>query len=167
MEQYWMPKKLNFRNLRLCLENYNPTYLFIRDCGGIRENGGFDCHGKAKVNADLKDKILDFRKDKSGLHMLIDTWEVFHFPLRTYYKGFSLAYERIEPSEDGIGRIINLGCGIDPYDPKLPEPKKSILRTILDDHLMEIEFEGRVNLKFHSWKEKPLWKYWTIAKPTR
>lgn len=162
-----MPKKLDFRNLRLCLENYNPTYLFIRDCGGIRENGQFDCHGRAKVTEDLKGKTLDFRKDKSGLYMLVDSREVFHFPLRTYYKGFSLAYERIEPSEDGIGRIIRPSHGADPYDPKLPEPGKSTLRTVLDNHLMEIDFEGRINLKFHSWKEKPFWKYWTIDKPTR
>ena len=31
---------------------------------------------------------------------------------------------------------------------------------------MEISFEGRINLKFHSWWNKPYWKYWTIDKPT-
>jgi hypothetical protein len=57
-----------------------------------------------------------------------------------------------------------LSTGIDPYDSNLPEPRKSTLRTVLDDHLMEIDFDGRIPLKFHSWWHKPHWKYWTIDK---
>ena len=30
MEQYWMPKKLDFKNLRLCLDNYPVDFLYIR-----------------------------------------------------------------------------------------------------------------------------------------
>lgn len=165
MEQYWMPKELDFENLRLCLDNYSPTFLYIRDCGGIREDGKYSVQGRAKVSEDLTDITLDFRKDDSGLYMLVDSNEVFHFPLKIYYKGFSLAYERIEPTENGIGRICMLSHGIDPYDPNLPEPRKSTLRTVLDNHHMEINFEGRINLKFHSWWNKPHWKYWTIDKP--
>tara|TARA_Y100000310_G_C20569554_1_gene757285 strand:+ start:412 stop:549 length:138 start_codon:yes stop_codon:yes gene_type:complete len=44
-----------------------------------------------------------------------------------------------------------LSHGIDPYDQNLPEPRKSTLRIVLDNHLMEIDFEGRIDLKFHSW----------------
>lgn len=157
-----MPKELDFENLRLCLDNYSPIFLYIRDCGGIRENGKFSCQGRLKVRDDLIGKTLDFRKDDSGLYMLIDSDEVFHFPLEDYYKGFSLAYERIESTEDGIGKMVTLSTGIDPYDPNLPEPRKSTLRTVLDDHLMEIDFEGRIHLKFHSWWHKPHFKYWTI-----
>lgn len=157
MEQYWMPKELDFENLRLCLDNYTVDSLFIRLVGSSG--------GTVKVNEDMKGKTLDFRKDKSGLYMLVDSKEVFHFSLEDYYKGFSLAYERIEPTEDGIGRMVMLSYMTDPYDPNLPEPERSFLRTILDDHLMEIFFEGRVNLKFHSWWDKPHWKYWTIDKP--
>ena len=152
--------------MRFCLDNYNPIFLYIRDCGGIREDGKFHGEGKTKVRAELFDKTLDFRRDNSGLYIFIDSKEVFHFPLRYYHKGFSLAYERIEPSEDGIGRMVMLSRGVDPYDPDLPEPRKSTLRTILDNHLMEIDFEGRVNLKFHSWWDKESdWKYWTIDNP--
>ncbi len=160
-----MPKKLDFKNLRLCLENYKPVFLFIRDCGGIREDGKYHVQGRAKVSEDLTDKSLDFRKDVSGLHIIIDSDEVFHFPLKGYSKGFSLAYERIEPTEDGVGRMVMLSTGIDPYDPGLPEPRKSTLRSILDEHLLEIRFEGRIDLRFHSWWIKPDWKYWTIVKP--
>ena len=90
---------------------------------------------------------------------------IFHFPLKDYDKGFSLVYERIEPTEDGIGRMVMLGTGIDPYDSTLPEPKRSFLRNVLDKHLVGIFFNGRVHLKFHSWWENPHWKYWTIDKP--
>lgn len=157
MEQYWMPKKLDFKNLRLCLDNYSADFLYIRLVGSSG--------GTVKVNENLKGRTLDFRKDKSGLHLLIDSNEVFHFPLKDYEKGFSLAYERIEPTKDGVGKMVMLSHGVDPYDPNLPEPKRSFLRTVLDDHLMEIFFQGRVNLKFHSWWVKPHWKYWTIDKP--
>ena len=161
-----MPKKLDFKNLRLCLDYYQAENLFIRDCGGHESDGTYRPQGKRKVNENLEGRTLDFRKDRrSGLYILIDGNEVFHFPLRQYYKGFCLAYERIIPTEDGIGRMVMLSTGIDPYDPQLPEPRRSILRTVLDDHLMEISFPGRVNLKFHSWWKKSDWKYWTIDKP--
>lgn len=157
MEQYWIPKKLDFKNLRLCLDNYPADFLYIRLVGSMG--------GTIKVNESLEGRALDFRKNKSGLYLLIDSNEVFHFPLKDYQKGFSLAYERIEPTKDGVGRMVMLSHGVDPYDPNLPEPKRSFLRTVLDDHLMEIFFRGRVNLKFHSWWDKPHWKYWTIDKP--
>lgn len=157
MEQYWMPKKLDFKNMRLCLDNYPPDFLYIRLVGS---KGGTD-----KVNEDLENRTLDFIKNRSGLYLLIDSVEVFHFPLKDYCKGFSLAYERIEPTEDGIGRMVMLGTGIDPYDSNLPEPKRSFLGQVLDDHLLEIFFKGRINLRFHSWWQKPHWKYWTIDKP--
>ncbi|MFC1625373.1 hypothetical protein ACFL1O_00640 [Patescibacteria group bacterium] len=157
MEQYWMPKELDFENLRLCIDNYTVDFLYIRLVGSAG--------GTVKVNENLKGKSLDFRKDKSGLYILIDSEKVFHFPLKHYYKGFSLAYERIKPTKDGIGRMIVLSHGIDPYYSNLPEPKRSFLRNVWDEHLIEIFFEGRINLKFHSWYEEPHWKYWTIDKP--
>src|SRR3989338_7977142 len=126
MEQYWMPKKLDFKNLRLCLKNYTADCLYIRLVGSAG--------GTVKVDEDLKDRILSFKKDKSGLYLFIDSSQVFHFPLKNYQKGFSLAYERIQPTADGVGRMVFLGTGIDPYDPNLPEPRRSFLRTVLDDH---------------------------------
>ncbi|MFC1755155.1 hypothetical protein ACFL96_17465, partial [Thermoproteota archaeon] len=95
-------------------------------------------------------------------YALVDDEEVFHFPLKNYQKGFSLAYERIRPTEDGIGRMVYLSMGVDPYDPELPEPNRSILRTVLDEHLMEITFPGRIPLKFHSWWIEPHWKHWCV-----
>ena len=167
MEQYWMPKKLDFKNLKLALKHYEAERIFIRDCGGIREDGQYSAQGRAKVDETLEGKTLDFKKNKSGLYILIDSKEVFHFTLKEEYeKGFSVGYERIKPTEDGIGRKVYLSTGIDPYDPELPEPRISLLRSTLDYHLIEIFFKGRVNLKFHSWWNKECeWKYWTIATP--
>ena len=149
-----MPKDLDFENLRLCLDNYPADFLYIRLVGSRG--------GTVKVNEDLEDKTLDFRKDSSGLYLLVDSNEVFHFPLKRYDKGFSLAYERF--LEDGRMHIPREVAN-NPSDENLPEPERSYLRTVLDHHLMEIFFKGRVNLKFHSWWEKPHWKYWTIDKP--
>lgn len=165
MEQYQLPKELDWKHLRFCLDNYEAERLFIRDCGGIREDGKYHIQGRTKVREKLEGKKLDFRKNNSGLYMLIDSEEVFHFPLNKekYYKGFSLAYERIEETEDGIGRMVILSTGVDPYDESLPEPRRSFLRTVLDDHLMEIFFKGRIHLKFHSWWLKPDFKFWTIV----
>lgn len=160
-----MPKKLDFKNLRFCIDNYKPIRLFIRDCGGVREDGKYSCQGRTKVAEDLNEKKLDFKKNKSGLHMLVNSKEVFHFPLKDYNKGFSIGYERVEKMSDGFEKQIILSHGIDPYNPQLPEPRKSMFRTVLDDHFMEIYFEGRINLKFHSWWKEPDWKYWTVDKP--
>ncbi|MDI6737580.1 MAG: hypothetical protein QME12_03620 [Nanoarchaeota archaeon] len=157
MEQYWMPKKLDRKNLRLCIDNYKAERLYIRLVGSMG--------GTVKVNESLEGKTLGFKKDKSGLFLLVDSNEVFHFPLKRYDKGFSVAYERIEPTDDGIGRMIMLSTGEDPYDAKLPEPRRSFLRNVLDEHLIEIFFKGRIHLKFHSWWQEPHWKYWTAVKP--
>jgi hypothetical protein len=157
MEQYWMPKKLDFKNLRYALNNYHAQGIFIRLKGSM---GGHN-----KLNVNLEEKVLDFKKHKSGVDILIDGENKFHFPLTDYAspynKGFSIAYERINPN----GSIVILGWGEDPYDSNLPEPKSSIFRNVWDNHLLEIIFEGRIPLKFHSWwDEQSRWKYWTIDK---
>ena len=159
-----MPKEMDWENLRLCLDNYDVEGLYIRDCGGVREDGKFSCQGRWKLTENLEGKKLDFRKDDSGLYFLIDSKEVFHFSLEDeYQKGFSLAYDRIRPTEEGVGRRVVLQTGIDPYDPALPEPTISTLRNIFDYHQTEITFKGRVHLKFNSWWKEPHWKYWQIA----
>lgn len=164
MEQYLMPKKLDFKNLRMCLDNYQASWLYIR----LRGSAG----GTVKVDETLEGKTLDFKRNRSGLYFLVDNIEVFHFPLKDYDKGFSLAYERIEPTEDGIGKKVYLYPELyprpwDPYNCNLPEPSTSILRNCLDNHLIEIFFKGRVHLKFHSWWVKPHWKYWQVVVPPK
>lgn len=164
MEQYDTPSEFYLENLRNCLDWYTASSIFIRDCGGIRKDGEFHLTGLTKVREDLEGRELDFRKDNSGLYMLIDSDEVFHFPFQNVGTregaGFAIAYRRI----DADGRIMFFQ-GHDPCDPILPEPRASIVRDVIDDHLIEMTFEGRINLKFHSWRKKPHFKYWTVDKP--
>jgi hypothetical protein len=150
MEQYWLPKKLDFENLRKCLDNYETESIFIRLKGSLG--------GDIKLDEDLTDKVLDFKKDDSGLYLSIDSKEVFHFPLKDYKAGFDLAYERIKKDKNSVipGKRLN------PYEPGLPEPKKSILRHTFDNHSFELYFKGRIDLKFHSWWNLTDLKYWTI-----
>ncbi|MDP3698482.1 MAG: hypothetical protein Q8R47_02750 [Nanoarchaeota archaeon] len=166
MEQYVLPKELDFKHLRLCLDHYHAEQLYIRGYGGY-SNGRYKAKGLTKVNEALEGRTLDFHKNGSGLHLLIDAKEIFHFPLKDYddedAKGFSLAYERIEKAGDPERQIMS-PRGVNPYDSYLPEPRKSILRHDLDRHLLEISFNGRINLKFHSWWKKPYWKYWKVVK---
>jgi hypothetical protein len=160
MEQYWMPKKIDFINLRLCLDNYECTHLFIRYIGSQGGNN--------KVNEVLNGRKLDFKKTKHKLEFLIDSKQVYEFNLEHYNKdnrGFSLAYDRKYPD----GKIVMLSTGADPYDKSLPEPHESTLRHCLQtnriDHLAEITFKGRVDLEFHSWWQKPHNKYWKVVHP--
>ncbi len=157
-----MPRKLDFQNLRLCLENYQPTHLFIRDCGR-----GERVRGITKVSENLEGKTLTFRKNRSGLYLSVNSREIFHFPLEDYEnvhtRGFSLAYERVDATGE-YEKELMLPTGVDPYDPNLPEPRQSFLRHDLDHHLLEIYFQGRVHLKFHSWMQRPHFKYWKVVK---
>lgn len=154
-----MPKEDDYQNLRKCLDNYSAERIYIRDCGGIREDGKYSIQGLQKVNEDLEGRVLDVKLVKEGFLFLIDNSEIFLFEnWECSDKGFSLGYERRE--EDG--REIHLPCGINPDDPKLPEPERSKLRHNNLDHLLEIYFPGKIPLKFHSWMEKPYWKYWEI-----
>jgi len=156
MEQYFMPKKLDSKNIRLCLDNYKAENLYIRLKGS--------CGGTVKVDESLEGRTLDFKKDESGLYFLVDENEVFHFPLKRYDKGFFIEYKRrIKPTDDRERRAAILYARENPYDPNLPEPEESILRNVLDYHLIEISFKGRVHLKFHSWWIEPHWKYWTVT----
>lgn len=151
MEQYWMPKELDFENLRFCLDNYPIDSLRIGDCG---------VHGITKINEKLNRRILDFRLE-NGLDILIDNGVVFHFDLRDYDKGFSLAYERF--FEDG-SMYVQRGIPDNPDNEGLPKPRRSFFRIALDSNEMEIFFGGRIPIKFHSWWHKPYWKYWTVDK---
>ncbi len=161
MEQYWTPKELDFEHLALCLKAYTPNHLFIRDCGGFREGGRYSPIGKVFVSESLENKSLTFLQKGDELSFFIDGTRVFSFPLQNYYKGFSVAYER----RNAQGILIALSTGIDPYDSSLLEPETSMLRNIIDDHLLEITFKGRIHLQFHSWQKGSDGEYWKIIPP--
>ena len=145
-----MPKELDFENLRLCLDNFKTERVFIRSISN---------DSTVKVDENLEGKILDAQVISDQLSIFIDGSAVFRFSFKKYERGFSLAYERFD--ENGV-RVF-LPTGINPDDPDLPEPKRSILRHDLDDHLIEIYFQGKIPLKSHSFRDKEkIWKYWCV-----
>ncbi|MBW2963859.1 hypothetical protein KY363_00215, partial [Candidatus Woesearchaeota archaeon] len=133
--------------------------LFIRLAGSLG--------GTVKVSESLEGKVLDARQyaRRQGLIFLIDGAEVFRGKALKNDKGFTLAYDRREDN----GRMILLPTGINPYDLKLPEPERSVLRHVLSDHLVEITFTGMIPLQFHSYMnpDSTFWKYWQIPADTR
>ena len=148
-----MPRDVDLENLRFCLDNLVTEDIFIRLMGS---HGG-----TVKVKENLKNKKLDFNINSDKLYFFIDSREVFQFKLEKDDKGFAIEYNRYDPKN---GSMIILGAEEEPYDPKLPEPRYSTFRNVLDYHLIEIGFNGRIDLKFHSWWREPHWKYWTVDK---
>ena len=103
----------------------------------VRQKGASG--GEVQINQDLTDKTLDFKKNKKGLTFFIDSAKVFNFSLKNYQKGFILEYE--------------------------DAPESSVLRSVLDNYLLEIAFKGKIKIKFHSWRDKGAgWKYWNVVK---
>ena len=160
-----MPQEFDFENLRYCLDNFEAEHIFIRDCGGYEPNGSYRMQGKQKVREDLQGRVLDFCRDEKSLYFTIDGEDIFHFTLEDYGKderdkGFSVAYERFYDD----GKMVMLPRGFNPDATNLPEPRTSTLRHILDRHLLEITFKGKIPLEFHSWMQEPHFAYWNVKK---
>ena len=153
MEQYWMSGRLDWKHLRMCLDFYRPESIDIRKVGSLG--------GERFVDVKLGRKRLDFDKGPNGLTILIASKPVFRFPLRDHSqnKGFSLAYERFWSD----GCMYFDSHGRDPYA-AVPAVKRSFLRHVLDDCLLEIYFPGKIPLKFHRWAypDERTWKLYRI-----
>ena len=153
MEQYWMSRRLDWVHLRMCIDHYRPSYIFVRKVGSMG--------GKHFVTEKLGRKKLDFTKDKDGLHFLVDGKEVVVLSLRDHGrdKGFSLAYERFWPD----GTMSFDSHGRDP-DVDVPRVRDSMLRHVIDNCLVEITFPGKIPLKFHRWAcpDERTWKLYRI-----
>lgn len=146
MEQYELTKETTFDNLRKVLSKYKPLFLFIRDCGGIREDGNYSPCGRRKVYEELDDKNFDFVFDESGFHVLVDNEEVFHFTLKLFWTGCSIGYERRD--EDGIYFYPpHTDWPFKPDNLYYPQVKCSIFRGVIDNQLIEITFDGKIELE--------------------
>ena len=154
MEQYYLPKKFDFENLRYCLDNYELDSFLAR----LKFSSG----GDVKIKENLEGRILDFSKNSFGLKFFIDSKEIINFPLKDYDKGFALEYERFKGKGDSK-KIVLLDQGIDPNDENLPEPSRSSFRNIFDSHLVEIYFKGKIELEPYFCKEHDFVK-WNIKK---
>jgi len=126
MEQYVMPKGLDWVNLRKCINQYSSDSIYIRlvGCKG----------GTVKVDESLEGRTLNFRREKPNTIFSIDNQDVFTFTNKgfTDEKGFSLAYERFYPPDEKCNqeRMVILSHGENPNDHMLPEPRRSFLSTV-------------------------------------
>ena len=157
MEQYELAQETVYKDLKYCLKNYKAKSIFIR-LVGFRG-------GTIKVNETIENKTLNIKKVPKGLSILIGGSKVFLYKQdKTWGQSFSLAYERIKDGRYGK-LVVMLPEGINPEDPNLPPVNTSFFRSVNFDHLLEIYFEGKIPLKFHSWWDKEKnWKYWRVAR---
>lgn len=162
MEQYELPYSILLKDLKYCLKNYKAERIFIRPVGSRK-----DLHFRLDEN--LEDKTLEVKQVKKGLSILIDGEEKFLFEQKKSYtkgfvwgKHFSVGYERY-PNEKGV--IPMLPTGINPDDPNLPPVRISSFRCVNSDYFLQLFFEGKIPLKFNSWKDKEIdWKYWRVKR---
>ena len=129
MEQYWLPKKYDFDNLRYCFNHYTPFHLTV----GLKGSLG----GEIKFNGDVFCKELDFFVGEEGLDFYLGDKKIINLPLNSYDKGFALEYRRF--------------------------PRSSVLRNVLDYHLVEIYFHERIKLEPYLDSELDF-VYWNIKK---
>lgn len=169
MEQYDLALDKVYGDILYSLENYKAKRIFIRLVGSkISKYRG----KKPEIDEDLESKTLSIKQTEEGLSILIDGSEVFMFeqeerldsPGEYWGKNFSVGYERDPDEKTGV--IPRLPTGINPDDPNLPPVNTSSFRCTNKDYLLEIFFEGKIPLKFHSWFEKPHWKYWCVDTET-
>ncbi|MCK9344681.1 MAG: hypothetical protein M0P64_00965 [Candidatus Pacebacteria bacterium] len=159
MEKYLVPKRLTLASVTKCLKTYEVDHLFIRLMGSKG--------GTVKADERLQGKKLVVLHNKSTIRFIVNKKEVCRLPLKEFLEdiedrqGLQVAYERFDRNNN----MVFLPTGVDPYDPNLLEPRRSILRLAIDWHLVEIYFKGRVHLKFHSWWIEPHFGLWAIMAP--
>ena len=140
MQQYLMPRELDYQNVRKCLDNYVPTKIYLRLMASMG--------GTVKVDETLEGRTLDILEVDDNWSFLIDGSEVIRLSPRETRWGVSMAYE----VTDGNGCKV-YSTTIAPDDPAFPEAQESVLRYDLEWHLLEITFKGRIPLQFHSERE--------------
>lgn len=147
MTQYLMKKERDFENLQRALDNYKAIRFHIRP---------FSLgHETLVINKNLENKILSFLNNE-GLTFFVDNIEIIKLPLKNYSGGFKLEYRdkkdmRIYPYYT------------DPNDHNMPIPATSLFRHVLDDLLLEIDFEGKIRLELEE-INKINQDYWKVVK---
>jgi len=134
MEKYQIERKKDCYNRRKLIDKYSDKLLSLYI--GPQDPS----KGRPKVNTSLRGKDVDFSRSDMGVYILGE--DTFTFLFHDYTKGFTVQYERGGKVDKNIDAIVT-----DPYDPKLPEPKKTILTNVIENHLVMIVVKGRVDIK--------------------
>lgn len=167
MEQYEIPPGRYYQTLCYALKHFKVEHVFIRLVGSRG--------GTVKIDVNILRQNLKLKHSKDGLGIIVDDKECFLFrttsvkkDTRLSGKCWSIAFLRID--EEGRMHFGSTGYPnlIDPYtgpdDPQLPEVKQTILRSVNQDHLIEITFLGKIPIRclgklvFNT----PNWYYWEI-----
>lgn len=142
-----MKKESDFKNLKTALGNYTATSFHI---------SSFSLgHETLLINKNLKNKMLSFKKE-NGLIFFVNDIEIIRLPLKNYFGGFKLEYRDKEDR-----RIYPYYTN--PNDPDMPIPATSVFRHVLDDLLLEIDFEGKIRLELEE-INKINQDYWRVVK---
>lgn len=141
----------SFRNLRYVIDNYVSDYLFIRLMGSMG--------GDVKFSESIENKILDFNSDNL-FNLFIDSRKIFSFTEKFDVKGFSVEYLEEKP----FGFLMPITYDKNPFDSILESCTHTNFRAVLDYHLLEITFKGRVRLEFDRWWYEPNFAFWNVSK---
>jgi hypothetical protein len=169
MEQYEISPRTCNKVIQAAIQYFEPEFLFVRWVGSEG--------GKIEVAERLQGKRLDVRHLKSGFEFLIDGVSRFLFkfstspalPRCTLGKRWSFAYERF--AKRGAVDVIWTASTGYPYlgaiytgpdDPRLPEPRSTVLRSVNDTHLAELTFKGKIPIMKTGQKMSGVWEYYAI-----
>lgn len=182
MEQYEIPPRSCVAVIKKILRHHPPEHIFIRWVGSIGAGNIEGKGGRTVLDENLSDKTLTIRETFSGLEVFIDGKNKFIFEFRVatppigkpawvWGKKWCIAYERIKPNG-----VMHFACSgypnlQEPYtgpdDIRLPEARKTLLRSANLTHLIEITFTGKIPIRKshpfepHPWDKKNGFYYWT------
>ena len=172
MEQYEIPPRSCNKIIQTAIKFFEPEHLFIRLVGS---NGG-----AIQVAEKLHGKKLEVRYSKIGFEFFIDGKSHFLFefstfpalPRYTWGKEWALAYKRFTRSKGfpAVDVICTASTGYPypgaiytgPDDPRLPEPRSTMLRCCNYGYLAEITFKGKIPIVKTGTKMSGTWDYYTI-----
>ena len=146
MTQYPLKKEDDFKNLGYALANYQVLRFNVSPFSLSNETTCLTKH--------LNEEILTFTKNKE-LRFFIDNNEIIKFPLEDYATGFKLEYrnenqKRIFPMTAFPNRLSE-------------EPKRSVFRNVIDNLLIEIDFEGKILIEPYELDERNIPLYWKLC----
>lgn len=169
MEQYEIPPRICIAVIQKILSRHFPERIFICRVGSRG--------GDIILDEKLFGKILAIKETLSGLVISINGKNKFIFeftdgslpgekPAWIWGKKWAVAYERIKP--DGVMHCACTGYPNlqEPYtgpdDIRLPEARRTILRSTNGTHLIEITFAGKIPIKkSYPFDKKNGIYYWT------
>ena len=166
MEQYEIPPGRYYKILCDALKYFKAEYVYVRLVGS---KGGM-----IKLSEDVRQKSLVLKQSRKGLRIIIDGKERFLFEMWNVKKDnlsgkrWKIAFYRVNKKGVMHSGYTGYPNYQEPYtgpnDPRLPEVKKTIFRTVNHDHLIEITFSEKIPIRRLDKlvNNIPNWYYWDL-----